>query len=320
MAQFAASKGGRFPQPQLCEGLHYLVSLGDSQHDTEQQVISSQGDGPALDARTAASSSGATMPGTAGVLLIVSAAQNSLITLTCPLRLPASQIWPVGMVKHMLYCYLIVKEPFCGDARASFPPDLGQGVNSALEDVDELAQDTSKMAPLWGHVLFIRALGKTAAARELVDMPGHALPISPQVGGFAAEQQDISVPLSPQVLEHTGDDLSKALPLYEKRRAPHIAALIQLMTFSYPWQYNQDPVQRFLWTINFAIRAFLSKALPAIFSPHSFMLVQVSNLSYKQVLDMTHATTQRLYALFGGLALGVAIVVGKGLKASAMGA
>mmetsp|Transcript_5956 Transcript_5956/g.14055 ORF Transcript_5956/g.14055 Transcript_5956/m.14055 type:complete len:611 (-) Transcript_5956:636-2468(-) len=219
MAQFAASKGGRFPQPQLCEGLHYLVSLGDSQHDTEQQVISSQGDGPALDARTAASSSGATMPGTAGVLLI-------------------------------------------GDARASFPPDLGQGVNSALEDVDELAQ----------------------------------------------------------VLEHTGDDLSKALPLYEKRRAPHIAALIQLMTFSYPWQYNQDPVQRFLWTINFAIRAFLSKALPAIFSPHSFMLVQVSNLSYKQVLDMTHATTQRLYALFGGLALGVAIVVGKGLKASAMGA
>ena len=27
-----------------------------------------------------------------------------------------------------------------GDARACFPPDLGQGVNSALEDVDELAQ------------------------------------------------------------------------------------------------------------------------------------------------------------------------------------
>ncbi|KAF5842201.1 hypothetical protein DUNSADRAFT_8601 [Dunaliella salina] len=219
MEQFATSRGGRFPQPQLCEGLHYLVSAGDRQHDTEQQGMGPQGGGAAEGSSSVASSSGAAMPGTAGVLLI-------------------------------------------GDARGSFPPDLGQGVNSALEDVDELAQ----------------------------------------------------------VLDRTGDNLSEALPLYERQRAPHIAALIQLMTFSYPWQYNQDPVQRFLWTINFTIRAFLSKALPAIFSPHSFMLVQVSSLSYKQVLDLAHATTQRLYALFGGLALGVAIVVGKGLKASAVGA
>jgi len=44
-----------------------------------------------------------------------------------------------------------------------------------------------------------------------------------------------------QVLEQTGDNLEAALPLYEERRAPHIAALIKLMTFSFPWQYNQDP-------------------------------------------------------------------------------
>jgi len=35
------------------------------------------------------------------------------------------------------------------------------------------------------------------------------------------------------------------------------------------------PLQRFLWSINFAVRAIMSKVLPAFFSPHSFMLVQV---------------------------------------------
>lgn len=37
----------------------------------------------------------------------------------------------------------------------------------------------------------------------------------------------------------------------------------------------QDPVARFFWSINFTGRTLLNKALPALFHPHSFMLVQV---------------------------------------------
>lgn len=43
----------------------------------------------------------------------------------------------------------------------------------------------------------------------------------------------------PQVLSEHDDDLSKALPAFEARRAGDIQALIQLMTFSAPYQYNQ---------------------------------------------------------------------------------
>jgi hypothetical protein len=42
-----------------------------------------------------------------------------------------------------------------------------------------------------------------------------------------------------QVLSEHDDDLSKALPAFEARRAGDIRALIELMTFSAPYQYNQ---------------------------------------------------------------------------------
>ena len=39
-----------------------------------------------------------------------------------------------------------------------------------------------------------------------------------------------------QVLEAQDDKITQALPLYEQRRAPDLAALVQLMTFCFPWQ------------------------------------------------------------------------------------
>ncbi|KXZ50097.1 hypothetical protein GPECTOR_18g73 [Gonium pectorale] len=134
-----------------------------------------------------------------------------------------------------------------GDAVHCFPPDLGQGVNSAMLDVVGLAQ----------------------------------------------------------ALDEAAGDVGKALPMYEARRAPEAAALTHLVTFSYPYQYNQAPLRRALWTANFLIRSVLSRLLPNLFSGHSFILVQQPGLSYAEILELAHATTRRLWALAGVVATAV---------------
>ena len=128
-----------------------------------------------------------------------------------------------------------------GDAVHCFPPDIGQGVNSALEDVYLLHQ----------------------------------------------------------TLAETQDNLSQALPRYESLRQPDIKALIRLVQISYPWQYNQDPLQKRLWSINFFIRFLLSRVFPFLFNPHSFLLIQNHELSYSEILAKSNRTTQVLYLLVG---------------------
>ncbi|NET57706.1 MAG: FAD-dependent monooxygenase [Symploca sp. SIO2E6] len=129
-----------------------------------------------------------------------------------------------------------------GDAAHCFPPDIGQGVNSALEDV-YLLQET---------------------------------------------------------LAQTQDHLSEALPRYEKLRQPDIKALIRLVQISYPWQYNQDPLRKRLWSLNFFLRLLLSRGLPFLFNPHSFLLIQNHQLSYSEILAKSNRTTQVL-GILGGL-------------------
>jgi len=88
MEQFAISKGGRFPKPQLCNGLHYLVRLGSCQSDGNTTSKES-GLGPQDGAASSSSHSGSSqgnqinihaqaLPRTAGVLLIVSGLQGGL--------------------------------------------------------------------------------------------------------------------------------------------------------------------------------------------------------------------------------------------------
>ncbi len=126
-----------------------------------------------------------------------------------------------------------------GDAVHCFPPDIGQGVNSALEDIYILQE----------------------------------------------------------ILEETEDNLSQGLPIYQNKRQDDIKALIRLVQISYPWQYNQDPWQTKLWSVNFFIRLLLSRFLPFMFSPHSFVLIQNHNLSYSEILAKSNRNTTILLTL-----------------------
>ncbi|BAY61475.1 hypothetical protein NIES22_15400 [Calothrix brevissima NIES-22] len=123
-----------------------------------------------------------------------------------------------------------------GDAVHCFPPDIGQGVNSALEDIYVFQE----------------------------------------------------------ILAETQDNLSQALPQYQKIRQPDVQALIRLVQISYPWQYNQDSLQKRLWSLNFFLRLMLNKLLPFVFHPHSFVMIQNHELSYSEILAKSNRTTQIL--------------------------
>ena len=55
---------------------------------------------------------------------------------------------------------------------------------------------------------------------------------------------------------------------------------------SYPRQYSQIEVGKFLWTLNFLLRTALNRALPAVFSAHSFMMVQQGGTPYSSILQV----------------------------------
>jgi 2-polyprenyl-6-methoxyphenol hydroxylase-like FAD-dependent oxidoreductase len=132
-----------------------------------------------------------------------------------------------------------------GDAAHAFPPDLGQGVNSALEDVTVLG----------------RCLDSYTGPKQL----------------------------------------SMALAEFQRQRLADIKSLCALVSFAYPYQYNQDMFRKNLYLLNFALRMALSRVLPAVFDPPATLMVGDVGLTYSEVLRRAHRTTLRLKLLVAGL-------------------
>ena len=112
--------------------------------------------------------------------------------------------------------------------------------------------------------------------------------------------QDLSleeVYLFHEILEETQDNFSEGLVRYQNLREADIAALIRLVQFSYPWQYNQDLFQKQLWSINFFLRFLLSRLFPFLFNPHAFLLIQNYQLSYSEILEKSNRKTRYIFIL-----------------------
>jgi len=151
-----------------------------------------------------------------------------------------------------------------GDAIHAFPPDIGQGVNSALSDVMLLARalDAAKTAPS----------AAASASEELAD---------------GSEARAL---------------LARALPSYGAACAPEAEAVARIAQIGFPYQYpltrEKNPWQKPLWFANFFLRTFvLAKLLPFAFSPAAIVLVQRPHLSYQAVWQLARATTRRLQAV-----------------------
>ncbi len=116
-----------------------------------------------------------------------------------------------------------------GDARAAFPPDLAQGVNSAFEDV--LTFNKVHTHTHDTHTHSYNAHETHCKSHGSAHMQNHVL-------AWAQRPMIVCVCVS-QVLEECGDNVTEALPRFEAKRTPEVKALVELMTFCFPYQYSQ---------------------------------------------------------------------------------
>jgi len=152
-----------------------------------------------------------------------------------------------------------------GDSAHVFPPDLGQGINSGLEDAFVLAKCLAR----WKN-------------RET------SLFKYDQGLGFCA----------------TGDvgpfSIGNALKDFELDRLPEAKAIAEISTFAFPYQYNQGKwFMKTLALLNFGLRIALNRLSANHFLPPTFLLVQRDPpIKYTEILSMSTDSTRNIYRLF----------------------
>lgn len=149
-----------------------------------------------------------------------------------------------------------------GDALHAFPPDLGQGVNSAFCDVVQLGDCLADAGTKDGN-------GKR---NDTADGKGEEV-----------------VPWIPE-----------ALRKYQKRNGPETRALIQLARHGAPFQYDQPSrmmkFRKSLWTLNIALRVLLNK-MTCGFSPKPGVIMMMdSSLSFRRVMRRANTLTVILWS------------------------
>ena len=167
-----------------------------------------------------------------------------------------------------------------GDAAHAFPPDVGQGVNSALEDVCVLTDALKAGGAL------------NAGVASSVASP---------------DWSDAS----------SATALSDGLKLYQTRRAPAAEALAKIVRVGFPYQYDQSFWRAKLFVLGLGLRLLLSRTvgkLPLIngrlFSPPVAFGV-LAGEPYTQVWKRAQRTTAVIWLWAVGLlaALGRRLIV-----------
>lgn len=124
-----------------------------------------------------------------------------------------------------------------------------------------------------------------------------------------------------EILATTGDSkdsteskklsLGAALKEYERIQAPETRALIRLARFGGPYQYNQpllkDRIGKKLWTANVILRVLLNKISFGMFPKPMVLMMNVKELSYRQIVRRADLGTAGLICIFAFLLLKVIV-------------
>ena len=201
-----------------------------------------------------------------------------------------------------------------GDAVHSFPPDLGQGVNSGLHDVFALGQCLSKglkLALMREEALEGKISASSSAEEERRRRKGDQVAfiigdnVQPTPKKVSDKNAEADEQLGAWAME-APHVLAEALFEYDKSRVDEAKELAKLMTYAFPYQYRQAPGRYALTMLNALMRFGLNKLVPWVFHPPAFFMLQQDQpiLDYKTINKLAHRTTR---AILKSIAVGFLI-------------
>lgn len=166
-----------------------------------------------------------------------------------------------------------------GDAAHAFPPDLGAGLNAALEDVYDLHR----------AILHIRA-----TTTDTTTIP-------------TTTNTDTDNGVSGTGTGSGIDNLPRILATYQNQRLPEIKGLCETCQIAFPYQYRQSIFWYYMYIINIVTRLMLNRIAPALFSPSAMSMCQDHRLTWVQVITYAHRTTRNIMLCSVGVIVLVAV-------------